>query len=118
MKKTVLVPLDGSDYSCHILAMLIDLFDPQHYHLRLLRVTDPPIVSGDLYPNTVDGWGALIDWANLVPPKLKKNLDLQQAAQTALLEKELTADLLMRPQNKLAPETKAAFKVVASPGMV
>lgn len=95
MKKNVVIPLDGSEFSRAILEPVIDLFDPKLFQLQLLRVTDlPPEAKGGIFGETADGWSVLIDWAYLVTPELHQTLDDQQAERIAYLERELTAGLI------------------------
>ncbi len=42
MKKKILVPLDGSDFSRKILPYLRNFFSPEDYDVYLLRVAKPP----------------------------------------------------------------------------
>jgi len=42
MKRKVLIPLDGSDFSLQIVRIVLDFFDPHDIALVLLRVAPPP----------------------------------------------------------------------------
>ena len=42
MKRKVLIPLDGSDFSLQIVRIVLDFFDPHDISLILLRVAPPP----------------------------------------------------------------------------
>ncbi len=42
MKRKVLIPLDGSDFSLQIMRIVLDFFDPRDISLILLRVAQPP----------------------------------------------------------------------------
>lgn len=42
MKRKVLIPLDGSDFSLQIVHVVLDFFDPRDVSLILLRVAPPP----------------------------------------------------------------------------
>lgn len=42
MKRKILVPLDGSDFSLQIVRVVLDFFDPRDVSLILLRVAPPP----------------------------------------------------------------------------
>lgn len=44
MKRKVLIPLDGSDFSLQIMRIVLDFFDPHDVSLILLRVAPPPNV--------------------------------------------------------------------------
>ena len=45
MKRKVLIPLDGSDFSLQIVRIVLDFFDPHDISLILLRVAQPPRTS-------------------------------------------------------------------------
>ena len=42
IKRKVLIPLDGSDFSRQIMRVVLDFFDPRDVALVLLRVAPPP----------------------------------------------------------------------------
>ncbi len=42
MKRKILIPLDGSDFSLQIIRVVLDFFDPRDVSLVLLRVAQPP----------------------------------------------------------------------------
>lgn len=42
MKRKILIPLDGSDFSLQIIRVVLDFFDPRDVSLILLRVAQPP----------------------------------------------------------------------------
>ncbi len=42
MKRKILIPLDGSDFSLQIVRVVLDFFDPRDVSLVLLRVAAPP----------------------------------------------------------------------------
>ena len=42
MKRKILIPLDGSDFSLQIVRIVLDFFDPRDVSLVLLRVASPP----------------------------------------------------------------------------
>jgi len=42
MKRKILIPLDGSDFSLQIVRVVLDFFDPRDVSLVLLRVAPPP----------------------------------------------------------------------------
>ncbi|MFN3334823.1 MAG: universal stress protein, partial [Caldilinea sp.] len=42
MKRKILIPLDGSDFSLQIVRIVLDFFDPRDVSLVLLRVATPP----------------------------------------------------------------------------
>lgn len=48
-RRTILVPLDGSEFSLRILQVIRDQFDPQEANLILFRVTDPPMLMADRF---------------------------------------------------------------------
>lgn len=43
MKKSVLIPLDGSPFSCQIVPHIRRVLDPAAYRLILFQVADPPV---------------------------------------------------------------------------
>ena len=41
MKRKLLIPLDGSDFSLQIVRVVVDFFDPRDMELLLLRIAPP-----------------------------------------------------------------------------
>lgn len=50
MKRKILIPLDGSDFSLQIVRVVLDFFDPRDVSLVLLRVAPPPTLPLEMSP--------------------------------------------------------------------
>ena len=90
MKKKLLIPLDGSEFSKTILEHVIQLFKPDEAEIFLLRVTEVPKEEHESFTRMMGGWGVLIDWAPLVSQELRSELDDKQAEHITYFEKELS----------------------------
>lgn len=95
-KKTVLIPLDDTDFSTTMLKEISNTLEPSAYKLCLLQVASHPKSRDALFLKAVDGWGALVDWIYLIPPKSKETLNKEQLARVAYLEEVLSEKLLKR----------------------
>jgi len=95
-KKTILIPLDDTDFSATMLKEISNTLEPSVYKLCLLQVASHPKSTDALFLKAVDGWGALVDWIYLIPPKSKETLNKEQLARVAYLEEVLSEKLVKR----------------------
>jgi hypothetical protein len=60
VKRKLLIPLDGSDFSLQIVRVVVDFFDPRDMALLLLRIA-PPLKMSETVParTLLDGVGVL-----------------------------------------------------------
>lgn len=95
-KKTVLIPLDDTEFSTTMLKEISNTLEPSAYKLCLLQVASHPKSTDALFLKAVDGWSALVDWIYLIPPKSKETLSKEQLARVAHLEELLSEKLVKR----------------------
>lgn len=92
MKRKILIPLDGSDFSLQIIRVVLDFFDPRDVSLILLRVAQPPSLSLEassaqtLLSGSLPLSGSYETYASAVEQKYEAAEKELQGVRTQLLE--------------------------------